>query len=124
VLGALAVTPGDFAARTGASWRMGTSTALSGFYVRIAVHGEPGACNAPLEWNAVGVSSGSFDYQVGAVCSAASTPAGVAEHVWACPGCSFSASAKLSVKLHWSCQSIALEASAVPSDGDVLTMMT
>jgi hypothetical protein len=92
-------------------WAAPEHAAASGLQVRLLASGEAGACAAPLAWGAAGGGAGGW--------SLASTPncggSGVAAHVFSCPRCALSEASALTATFHFSCQSLLLEALALPS---------
>ncbi len=94
----------------GAAWVAAPAAPSSPLVLRVLVDGEPGRCNAPLEWSGVGLAPGSSGWRL------LSTPSvggsGVAAHTFSCAGCVLTPAAALSVSLHYSCQSLLLEATA------------
>ncbi len=87
--------------------------AASGLLLRLTLDGEPGMCGAPLAPPAAsGLLRGGWA-QVGAVADCGGS--GAAQLTFACADCDVGPDAALSFSFHYSCQSLLLEAAAVPA---------
>jgi hypothetical protein len=75
------------------------------------VSGERGACDAPLSWAAAG--RGAEGWALASKPSCGGEP--VALHVFTCAACAFDAKSAVTAAFHFSCQSLLLEALAVPA---------
>jgi hypothetical protein len=99
----------------------GDTKAVSGVVVRITAAGEPGACAAPLEGPvSTGLSSGSWSV-IAATASCGSAGGAVSQFTLGCTDCIFTPQSTLSLSMHYSCQSLLIEAGAVDSSGVLLT---
>jgi hypothetical protein len=85
----------------------------SGLLLRLTLDGEPGACAQPLAPPAAsGLLRGAWA-QVGAVPDCGGS--GASQLTYACGDCDVGPGAALSFSFHYSCQSLLLEAAAVPA---------
>jgi hypothetical protein len=85
----------------------------TGLLLRLTLDGEPGACAAPLmQPTASGLLRGAWA-QVGAVPDCGGS--GASQLTYACSDCDLGPSAALSFSFHYSCQSLLLEAAAMPA---------
>ena len=95
--------------------------------LRVTAAGEPGACAAPLAPLAsAGLSAGSWVLSPAptAHCDSAagSIAYGASQFTLYCAGCEFTATSLLSFFLHYSCQSLVLEAAAVNAAGELTAL--
>lgn len=92
-----------------------------GIQVRITASGEPGACAAPLAWGGAGLAAGAWALAPprSAPCGAAPTSA---QLVFSCAACTLTAASALEVTLHYSCQSLLIEAGALDANGTVVAL--
>jgi len=87
--------------------------AATGLLLRLTLDGEPGMCASPLAPPAVsGLLRGGWA-QVGAVADCGGS--GASQLTFACADCELGPAAALSFAFHYSCQSLLLEAAAVPA---------
>ncbi len=85
----------------------------TGLLLRLTVDGEPGACAAPLAPpTASGLLRGAWA-QVGAVPDCGGS--GASQLTYSCTDCDLGPNTALSFSFHYSCQSLLLEAAAVPA---------
>lgn len=101
------------AAGTGATSKSG----MTGLQVIVTAAGVGGAC-ANATWTAAGLRSGAFSRTSVTSCN------NVAQHVFKCPDCVFQAGSRLDLQLHWSCQSLLVEAFSVGHTGAVTSWST
>jgi hypothetical protein len=111
-----AIDGGAWGAARGLPWAAAPlpgAPAATGLLLRLTLDGEPGACAAPLAPpTASGLLRGSWAL-VGAVPDCGGS--GVSQLTYACADCDVGPSAALSFSFHYSCQSLLLEAAAVPA---------
>jgi hypothetical protein len=86
---------------------------LSELQVRVFVSGNPGDCGAPLAWAAAG--GGAQRWALRSAACSGGGDASVAQHVFSCAGCVLDERSALSAAFNFSCQSLLLEALAVPA---------
>jgi hypothetical protein len=99
----------------------GIAKPVSGVIVRITASGEPGACAAPLEVPVgAGLSSGSWSV-IAETASCGNAGGAVSQFTLGCTSCIFTPQSTLSFSMHYSCQSLLIEAGAVDSSGILLT---
>jgi hypothetical protein len=110
-----AVNGGTWAAAGALPWASAAlpgAPAAKGLLLRLTVDGETGACSAPL-------APFSFSGLLAGVWALTSTRncggSGVAQHTFTCAGCELGPAASLSFQLHFSCQSLLLEAAGIPA---------
>ncbi len=84
---------------------------LSGLQLRLQVSGERGACDAPLSWAATGRGAAGWAHSSTPSCGGEP----VALHVFTCASCALDLKSAVSAAFHFSCQSMLLEALAVPA---------
>ena len=107
VWGAARALPGAAAPLPGAP-------AATGLLLRLTLDGEPGACAAPLAPpTASGLLRGGWA-RVGAVANCGGG-SGASQLTYACADCDLGPAAALSFSFHYSCQSLLVEAAAVPA---------
>lgn len=87
-------------------------TSSTGLVLRVTVDGEPGACATPLAFSYSGLlEGGAWALTSTANCGGS----GVSQHTLTCASCSLTPQASVSLLMHYSCQSLLLEAAAIPS---------
>jgi hypothetical protein len=85
----------------------------TGLLLRLTLDGEPGACAAPLVPPAsLGLSRGAWTLAANVTNCGGSC---ASQHTYACVGCELGPGSALSLLFHYSCQSLMLEAAAVPA---------
>lgn len=96
----------------------------AGVQVRLTAAGANGACSTLVGWQArkttvTGTSNVTSAWSYSAVPDCGGT--GVAQHVFRCESCAFTASSALVVGLDWACQALYVEAGAIDAGGVVST---
>lgn len=86
--------------------------------VRLTVAGDAN-CSAPIAWSAVGEDAPSWTNTSQSCVAPSSGLAGVWQHIFSCNSaqCTLPVELSLNVSLHYSCQSVILEAAAVDANG-------
>ena len=84
-----------------------------GVQVRVTASGNLGACMAPLSWSA---TESGWTFRSTPVCGSGSS----SQLDFSCASCSFTPTSALDVMLHYSCQTLSIEAAAVGASGDVI----
>ena len=111
------LSDGTWGAVAGLPWAAASSVSggapiASVLRFQITASGEPGACGAPISWAASGGGAWVLEPATttagGGGCTAQSVP--VEQFAFSCADCELSADSKLQLLLHYSCQSIVLEA--------------
>jgi hypothetical protein len=101
-------------ARAWAAAPLPAAPAATGLLLRLTLDGEPGACAAPLAPpTASGLLRGGWA-RVGAVANCGGG-SGASQLTYACADCDLGPAAALSFSFHYSCQSLLVEAAAVPA---------
>lgn len=87
-----------------------------GVQVRVTAAGDAGACAAPLAWSATD-SGWTFKSTPSCGGSGGASPS---QLDFSCASCALSPTSTLDVSLHYSCQTLSVEAAAVSASGDVI----
>jgi hypothetical protein len=100
----------------GSSSSSSSVSAASGLVVRLRLSGEPGMCVSPMQWASEGLAGGSWEHMApppAATVVQGGGGAQVAPITFLCPSCTLTQDARLSITLHYSCQSMHLEAAGI-----------
>ena len=88
----------------------------AGVQVRITASGDGTACSRPIEWRADNADAGGWGLSTASPCGGV----GTTQLIFTCPDClSLDSVTTLSVTLHYSCQSLLIEAGAIDGVGVV-----
>ena len=92
-------------------WDRSKPASIRGLQVRLLVSGEPGACATPTWWNASGGGASNWKHDSESSC----TTRIASQHVFSCEDCELDRQSAIRVLFDYSCQSMLLEALAVPA---------